>query len=562
METIQVGSWTPAPELAYSNLSNPSEWLLSSAFGGISNAGIPVNQFSALSLPTVYQAVTTIADDMASLPINVVREGRTNAEKHDRKHPIYKLFNVKCHPTITPFHVRQCLEGWKLLHGNGIAAIGFSETGVPISLTPMPPGTVRPARTPNTQEFRELGAANLDYYEWTLPDGTQGKLWPHEVFHVKLFGNGFWGMSPIELFTNMLGNGIAMSDYQGHTFRNRSTPAGVIVKETGGDWKPEARENFRKEWNEMHSGVHNTNKIALLQGGLKYQAIGTNAKDAEALGQLKHFRELVASVWKLPPHKVGALENSAVRANIEEQGRSYVQSTLTPHGVGWQQESQMKLCARRGSTEFERGACKAEFDFDQLTKPGRKERFEGYRIGREVGILSSNDCRDLEGMDGIGAQGDTYNVPANWADQETGMPIGGTQPTATVEVAAEPADGMTDAAAEMVLSYNREHWHRVQEIETKELARIAASSKDLNAAIDPLYERVTQRLYDLLGPLCHLPGFVDPYEMQELVMGYVEESREMLQGLDKPSIPEALAEWPKRVESYVQRLRKAEDDGT
>ncbi len=64
-----------------------------------------------------------------------------------------------------------------------------------------------------------------------------------------------------------------------------------------------------------------------------------------------------------------------------------------------------------------------EHDLDGLLRGDVKARFEAYRIGREIGALSSNDIRRRENEPPIPG-GNTYHQPANWVPLGTVAPAG------------------------------------------------------------------------------------------------------------------------------------------
>ena len=52
-------------------------------------------------------------------------------------------------------------------------------------------------------------------------------------------------------------------------------------------------------------------------------------------------------------------------------------------------------------------------DLSGLLRGNVRSRFESYRIGREIGVFSSNDTRRRENESPI-TNGDVYHQPVNW----------------------------------------------------------------------------------------------------------------------------------------------------
>lgn len=58
-----------------------------------------------------------------------------------------------------------------------------------------------------------------------------------------------------------------------------------------------------------------------------------------------------------------------------------------------------------------------EFIVEGLLRGRFKERFEGYRIAREIGIMNADDIAEIENMNPLpDKMGEKYFVPANWID--------------------------------------------------------------------------------------------------------------------------------------------------
>jgi phage portal protein BeeE len=86
-----------------------------------------------------------------------------------------------------------------------------------------------------------------------------------------------------------------------------------------------------------------------------------------------------------------------------------VQNALGP--LAGRIEAAMQRCLL---TDVGRRTLYIEHDLDGLLRGDVASRFEAYRIGREIGVYSSNDIRRFENEPPLGAIGDVYNQPANW----------------------------------------------------------------------------------------------------------------------------------------------------
>lgn len=540
METqLVVGSWTAEPqstqELQQSGVSDPQRWLVDAFGGNESWSGIRVNEHTVLSSGPVYQAVNVISSTLASLPIDVLEE-KGGKKVKQKDHPAAQIWNKIGNDEMLPYSVRQTIIAQGLIHGNGMAVIHF-EAGRPVGVFPLQAGTVWPDRIQRGDDAGDL------IYRFITDSGTAGVLFPHEVFHFRLMGNGFWGISPLHLFSNTFGNGMAIEKFQGKGFANNARPSGVLQSDK--ILKPEARANLRNEWNDIHAGLDNSQKVAVLWDGITWNPMSVTNEQAQMLESRKFYREEVASIYNIPPHMLGAMENSAVRANIEEQNRAFVRQTLIPHDTSFTQESMEKLFT---FSERQAGTTVQKTNFKALLRGDLQSRYNAYSTGRQWGWLSANDVLRLEDMDEIGEQGDTYLVPSNMADAETGEPF-----TAAQE--PPPPVVVEDSETPEFLGFARQSLERVQSREVKALKNNVKSKKwsELN---DKYYTTFSDRLIRPIQPLSIVNGFIPEDEMKMLCDGYVAQSIEELEGVTTESeLLEVVAEWPSRITALIEGLK-------
>lgn len=149
--------------------------------------------------------------------------------------------------------------------------------------------------------------------------------------------------------------------------------------------------------------------MAVLEEGMKYHTIGIAPEDAQFLETRKYQLNEICRIFRVPPHLVGDLDR-ATFSNIEHQSIEFVQHTIRPWLVRWEQE----IC-RSLLDEKERLLYFAKFNVDGLLRGDYKSRMEGYAIGRQNGWLSINDIRRLEDMPSIAKEqgGDDYLVNGN-----------------------------------------------------------------------------------------------------------------------------------------------------
>jgi len=377
--------------------SQPSFWALSDALGSVSNSGTKVTHQNALGVSAYYSGVTRISQTVAQLPLILYRrEARGKARAIDEQ--LYSVLHDEPNPYMTAFTFRETLQGHLLTWGNAFAEIEWDMSGSQ---------PVAQALYPLRPDQMQLELKNGEVvYRYTVPSGETVTLSSKQVLHIPGFGfDGLIGYDPITLHREALGLSKACEEFGARFFKNGSSLRGVISlnEVLRGEEGKKAHERMRESWDTIYSGLSNSHRVAILEGGASYKDIGIPPNNAQFL-ETRNFQVLeVARMLNIPPHKLGHLSD-ATFSNIEHQNIEFVVDTLQPWLKRWEQEIRRKLI-------FDR-AYFAEFLVDGLLRGDIKSRYEAYSIGREKGWLSANDVRELENMNPIDG-GDIYMVPLN-----------------------------------------------------------------------------------------------------------------------------------------------------
>jgi HK97 family phage portal protein len=361
---------------------------------GQSVSGKIVNERSSMQTTAVFACVRIIAETVASLPLHTYKYKGEGKEKM-YTHPLYKLLHDEPNPEMTSFTLRETMMTHLLLWGNSYCQIIRNGKGEVMNLYPLLPDKMMLDRDNN---------GNL-YYAY-IKEGVTHYLGPEDVLHVPGLGfDGVMGYSPVALAKNAIGLNIAAEEYGGRFFANNATPSGILS--TSGTIKEPSK--VRDAWQAAYGGTNNSNKVAVLEDGLQYQAISMPNSDAQFLETRKFQIEEICRIFQVPPHMVADLSKSSF-SNIENQSISFVVHTIRPWLVRLEQAMNRKLFL-----EEEKGQCFVSFNASALMRGDYKSRMDGYSIGIQNGFFSVNDVRRMENMDPISQKdgGDLYLINGN-----------------------------------------------------------------------------------------------------------------------------------------------------
>ena len=372
-------------------------------FGG-TTSGKVVNERSAMQTTAVYACVRILSEAIAGLPLHVYRYRTDGGKERIPFHPLYHILHDEPNPEMTSFVFRETLMSHLLLWGNAYAQIVRNGRGEVIALYPLLPNKMEVYRATNGEIFykyyREIDESGID------PKGGYVTLRKDEVLHIPGLGfDGLIGYSPIAMAKNAIGMSLATEEYGASFFANGANPGGVL--EHPGVIKDIQR--VKDSWNSAYQGTGNAHKIAVLEEGMKFQAIGIPPEQAQFLETRKFQINEIARIFRVPPHMVGDLEKSSF-SNIEQQSLEFVKYTLDPWVVRWEQSLQQALLL-----PSEKATLFIKFNLDGLLRGDYQSRMNGYSVARQNGWMSANDIRELENMNRIPAEegGDLYLVNGN-----------------------------------------------------------------------------------------------------------------------------------------------------
>lgn len=383
-----------------STLQNPSQWMTDLFSAGPSATGKSVNPHTAMQSTAVYSCVRVLAETVASLPLHLYRrtdQGKMKASDH----VMYNLLHNEPNPEMTSFTFREMMMHHICLWGNCYAEKEMSVGGRVKALWPLLPDRVVVERLPSGRKVYRITDLGVELNE-------------DQVLHIPGFGfDGLKGKSPISMTREAIGLSLAAEEYGATYFGNGAKPGGVL--EHPGKLKDEGVKKLRDSWNEMHKGLTNQHRIAILEEGMKYQQIGLPPGDSQFIETRKFQINEIARIFRVPPHMIGDLERST-NNNIEHQSIEFVVHTIRPYLVRFEQAMNKELFFKSEKNKYF-----AEFVVDGLLRGDIQSRYNAYAVARQWGWYSVNDIRELENQNQI-ENGDVYLQPMNMVEAGSIIP--------------------------------------------------------------------------------------------------------------------------------------------
>lgn len=383
--------------------SNPTAEILR-AFGvNLTESEIFVDEETALRFSAVWAACRVISETMASLPSGVFERIGPKAKRPAPEHPLDPILRQQPNNEMTAMTFFETGQSSLLRWGNSYSEIERTGRNDVVALHPINPRRVQQRRDFTTGRIvYDVGPPEILIGD-PVSENRLKRLGAENMLHpLGLSLNGLVGLSPISVAAKEgVGIGLAAEEFGARFFGNDATPRGLL-QITGTLDDDGARDRLRASWKEMYRKRH---EIGILEQGTEWKQTSLPPGDAQFIATRKFQVAEIARIFRVPLHKLAEMDN-ATFSNIEEENRSFVQDTLLPWIVRWEQEINRKLFRREDKFFF-------EFELDGLLRGDIEKRFRAYDIGFRLAVFSPNEIRELENRNPIGPAGDQRFVPLN-----------------------------------------------------------------------------------------------------------------------------------------------------
>jgi HK97 family phage portal protein len=369
--------------------------------------GIRVSPADALTVPGVSASMQVIADDMSKVPLVLYRRTPGGGRERATDHQLYSLLKDRPAPWLSSYAWRRALFHSLALAGNSYARPRRDVFGIVDRVTNVKTGVVLHRWAQDGEPFYDL---NLGQGGRLTGLGYQDLVHHHYRGSVEYGENGgIYGRSPLTTHREAIGLAIATELFAAKFFRNGARPSAVLETEKTFA-NDAAADRMRRQIENILGGVDNSGKVAILELGLKLKQWSVNNKDSELVELRKQQASDIATMWRVPPHKIGILDK-ATFSNIEHQSIEYVSDTLVPLAAMSEQQLEVTLLSER-----EQETLFIEYDLDGLLRGDLASRYRAYAIGRQWGWLSADDIRNKENQNALpDAKGQIYLTPTNMA---------------------------------------------------------------------------------------------------------------------------------------------------
>lgn len=331
---------------------------------------------SAMQISAVWAAVRIISETIGSLPFAIYEvdsEGNKRVTDNDVSRVLTRAPNV--YQTSVEFWETMALN--LAISGNAYAVKLRSGSRL-VGLLPLS----------SSQTKTEL-----------LPDGkvihsfTQGgnvKVYNSDnVLHIKLFGNGVIGLSPLSYAARSINIAQNADSRVNNIYANGGKPSGVLTidKTLTAEQRTQIKNNFRG----LEAG--NEDRLFVLEAGMEYQQVSMTPQDIQLLDSRRFQIEDIGRFFGVPSVLLNqTFGQSTLGSNVYEIIAAFYKLGLRPYLEKIEASVIRWLFPPSAYGKYE-----ARFDFDALLRADTLTRMQANREAIYSAQLTPNEARALEG---------------------------------------------------------------------------------------------------------------------------------------------------------------------
>lgn len=381
----------------YASLSDPATArLLGGGEYGGNYSGEHVGETSALSLSTVFRAVSLISQSIATLPLKTFRK-RPDGQREQVASFLDDPYGEAGAGDVylTPFAWKETVLLHLVLLGEAFLRIRKNQAGATIGLEPIHPLSVAVEADPDITGGKVFYVA--------LKNGERTALFPDEMIHVVGPNiRGLRGYSFLTMGRNSLGMTLAAERSAANMFRDGAMVNGVLTPAAGEDLSAADVDAIRADLDKRLYGRKNAGTVPIINRVLEFNAWQMTNADAQWIESRQFQIEEVSRWTGVPPFLLMQMEKqTSWGTGIAEQNTNLGQYVLNPWCVRLTDWLETLLPDPRYP----------EFDFAGLYAGSAEQEITSLMAQVNGGMITLNEARAKRNLTPLPG-GDQLRIPS------------------------------------------------------------------------------------------------------------------------------------------------------
>ena len=328
--------------------------------------GEAIKREDALTLPAVSGAVDFISSTIASMPVKLYKYKKGRVEEQDTDARV-NMLNVDTGDTLNGYQLKKALVEDYLLGKGGYCYIERKRNEV-VALKYIPEDFISIYRDPNPlDKWFTIFCYDTEFYPWDF---------------IKLLRNTKDGASGVGLCAEVskaLETAYNMLKYQLMLVKSGGNKKGFIksTRKLG----QEEIDLLKRAWQNLYA--NDQSNVVVLNNGLEFQEASNTSVEMQLNESKKTLQDEINNIF-----------------HISGDYYETFKTAIYPIVKAFETELNRVLLL-----EKEKGKYFFEFDVKEIIRANIKERYEAYKIAKEIGLKTLNELRrdenlnDIEGLD-------------------------------------------------------------------------------------------------------------------------------------------------------------------
>ena len=298
------------------------------------------------SQPNVRKVIDFIARNVAGIPLHTYERVSDTDRKRVTDHPISRTLSLPRLGT-SPFRF------WHSVISDGLLYDAWA-----VLMVPGADGSMELVQVPSwrlrleVDGLRRVTAAAM----WTgdkpteLARGTTDDQWQDLPLDMLIFDHGYSpttaGLSPMVTLADILAESSEAIAYRRQLWDNGARVPTFITRPVDApEWSKEARQRFKRAWQEYQRNGSRQGGTPLLEDGMRLETVEAfKPQDTMDIEGRRLTSIEVASAFHIAPEMVGARQGNY--SNMREFRQSLYRDSLGPYIQAWEQTVQAQLVPR------------------------------------------------------------------------------------------------------------------------------------------------------------------------------------------------------------------------
>lgn len=343
----------------------------------------------------VYTNVNVIAEAVADIQFELYKISKGEKVDEIKEHPILELI-YRVNSFQTKWEFIYMITTYLLLQGECPVYLAgkTNANSVPSEMWILRPDFLR--IIPGDVEKDEYVYA----YKYEVPGKDAMTFAPWEILFLRIPNptNAYRGMGVIEAAKDTIMVNEFSTRWNRNFFYNSARPDAVLMTDQSLD--KDILTRLQQKWYEKFGRVDNSQRVAVLEAGLKYQQIQMSAKDMDFLEGQRWTRDKIMAMFRNTKMSLGIVDD-VNRANAEASEYMHIKSTIKP--------KMQRICDFLNEFLVPLFGKDLFLGFEDPLPESEELKFKKWEIGLNR-VYTINELREEEGLDPVDG-GDVIYMP-------------------------------------------------------------------------------------------------------------------------------------------------------